>query len=186
MEELKLIEAAKEGDRAALSVLVKKYSNTVYNFAYKICRDQEKAKNTVQETFLSMVKSISQFNSQAKLSTWLYRIVANHCMMAARKRKDVQFVEVETEESLFDDKYIVDWSTLPIKQLENNELREILDSAINKLTPEYRMVFTLRDVEQLSIEETSKITGLSVSAIKSRLHRARAFLRKELTKEFVK
>ncbi|NLH60127.1 MAG: sigma-70 family RNA polymerase sigma factor, partial [Ignavibacteriales bacterium] len=88
--------------------------------------------------------------------------------------------------SLFDDKYIVDWSTLTIKQLENNELREILDRAINKLTPEYRMVFTLRDVEQLSIEETSKITGLSVSAIKSRLHRARAFLRKELTKEFVK
>ena len=186
MDELELIEAAKNGDRTALTALVKKYSNTIYNFAYKVCRDKEKAQNTMQDTFLSMVKSISQFNSQAKLSTWLYRIVANHCMMAARKRKDAYFVEVETDDSLFDDKYIVDWSSLPLKNLENLELKQVLDRAISKLSPEYRIVFTLRDVEQLSIEETVKITGLSVSAIKSRLHRARAFLRKEITKEFVK
>jgi len=186
MEEFELIEAAKNGDRTALTALVKKYSNTIYNFAYKVCRDREKAQNTMQDTFLSMVKSISGFNSESKLSTWLYRIVANHCLMEARKRKNAQFVDVETEDSLFDDKYIVDWSTLPIKHLENKELKLILDKAISKLSPEYRIVFTLRDVEQLTIEETVKVTGLSVSAIKSRLHRARAFLRKEITKEFVR
>jgi len=183
MEELEIIQAAKNGDKAALTVLVKKYSNTIYNFAYKICRDREKAENTMQETFLSMIKSISSFNNNSKLSTWLYRIVANHCLMEARNSKKNLFVDVETDDSLFDEKYIVDWSTLPIKQLENKELKSILDKAIKQLSPDYRIIFTLRDVEQLSIEETSKITGLSIPAIKSRLHRARAYLRKEITKE---
>ncbi|HPI37030.1 MAG TPA: sigma-70 family RNA polymerase sigma factor [Ignavibacteriaceae bacterium] len=185
MEE-KLILAAKQGDKKALTQLVKSYSNTVYNFAFKICRDKEKAENTMQETFLSMVKSLNQFDGKSKLSTWLYRIVSNHCLMEARKSKRFSYVDVESEESLFDDKYIADWNRLPVKELENKELKKILDGAISKLAPDYRIVFTLRDVEQLSTEETAKITSLSVPAVKSRLHRARAFLRKEITKAFQK
>ncbi len=186
MEELKLIELAKQGDKKALSELVKNHELTVYNFAFKVCRDREKAENTMQETFLSMIKSLHQFDAKSKLSTWLYRIVTNHCLMEARKNKRFTFVEVETDESLFDDKYITDWSRLPVKDLENSELRSVLDKTIAKLAPEYRIVFLLRDVEELSTEETAKITGLSIAAVKSRLHRARAFLRKEITKAFKK
>lgn len=181
MEEKELVKLAQAGDRKALSELVKSHEQTVYNFAFKICRDKEKAENTMQETFLSMVKNISQFSGDSKLSTWLYRIVANHCMMAARSQKKFTFVEVETEESLFDEKYLSDSTRLPEVSIENNELRKQLDNAINKLAPEYRLVFLLRDVEEQSTEETARITGLSVAAVKSRLHRARAFLRNELS-----
>lgn len=181
MEEKELVQLAQAGDRKALSELVKSHEQTVYNFAFKICRDKEKAENTMQETFLSMVKNISQFSGDSKLSTWLYRIVANHCMMAARSQKKFTFVEVETEESLFDEKYLSDSTRLPEVSIENNELRKQLDNAINKLAPEYRLVFLLRDVEEQSTEETARITGLSVAAVKSRLHRARAFLRNELS-----
>lgn len=182
MDEDKIIELAKQGDRKALTELIKKYEQTVYNFAYKICRDKEKAENAMQETFLSMVKSLYQFDQKSKLSTWLYRIVANHCLMEARKLKNKYFIDVEGEEgNLFEEKYASDSRTIPSKTVLNNELKELLDSAIKKLSPEYRIVFTLRDVEQLSTEETAQITGLSVPAVKSRLHRARAFLRNELT-----
>ncbi len=182
MDEEKLIELAQQGDRKALTELVKKYEQTVYNFAFKICRDKDKAENTMQETFLSMVKSLHQFDKKSKLSTWLYRIVANHCLMEARKMKNKKFIDVEGEEgNLFEEKFAADGRTIPSKTVLNNELKELLDAAISKLAPEYRIVFTLRDVEQLSTEETAQIAGLSVPAVKSRLHRARAFLRNELS-----
>jgi len=184
MEEKELVRLAQQGDRKALTELVKNNEQTIYNFAFKICRDKERAENIMQDTFLSMIKSLSQFSGESKLSTWLYRIVANHCMMAARSQKKYTFVDVETEDSLFDDKYLSDSSRLPDMSLENSELKSLLDNAISKLAPEYRLVFLLRDVEDQSTEETAKITGLSVAAVKSRLHRARAFLRNELTEAF--
>jgi RNA polymerase sigma-70 factor (ECF subfamily) len=85
MEEKELIEEAKKGNKKALAELVKKYEQTIYNFSFKICRNPEKAENIMQETFYSMVKSLGQFDGNSKLSTWLYRIVANHCLMQARK-----------------------------------------------------------------------------------------------------
>jgi RNA polymerase sigma-70 factor (ECF subfamily) len=186
MDELQLIEQAKQGDRRAMAELVKRNEQTVYNFAFKICRDRDKAENIMQETFLSMVKSLQQFESQSKLSTWLYRIVANHCLMEARKMQKRQFVTIDDDEELFDEKYIADWSSLPNKTTENEELRSILDASIQKLSPEYRIVFLLRDVEELSTEETAKITRLSVPAVKSRLHRARAFLRREISQALIR
>lgn len=186
MDENLLIQQAKEGNRKALADLIKLYEQTVYNFSFKICRDREKAENIMQETFYSMVKSLHQFDGNSKLSTWLYRIVSNHCLMAARKLKNQQFVSLENEEGLYDERYIADWETLPNKNTENEELRKILDNAIVKLSPEYRMIFLLRDVEGLSTEDTAKATDLSVPAVKSRLHRARAFLRKEINEAFKK
>ena len=185
MDEQYLVEAAKNGDRKAMAELVKSFEKTVYNFAFKICRDPEKAENIMQETFLSMVKSLHQFDGKSKLSTWLYRIVANHCLMEARKRK-YEYVSIDEENDLYDKGYAAGWDSLPSNIIENVELKKILDSAIQKLSPEYRVVFLLRDVEGLSTEETGKITELSVPAVKSRLHRARAFLRNEINKAFEK
>lgn len=188
MEDEKLIVEAKSGSRDSLAKLVKKYESTVYNFSFKICRDKEKAENIMQETFLSMIKNLHQFDGKSKLSTWLYTITSNHCLMAARKNKNYQFVSFdnESDDELYDEKYVEDWSTIPSLNIENLELKEVMDSAISKLSPDYRAVFLLRDVEGLSTEETGKITGLSVSAVKSRLHRARAFLRKEISGVFAK
>lgn len=182
MEEEKLIELAQSGDRKALGELVKLYEQTVYNFSFKICRNKEKAENTMQETFLSMVKSLSQFSGQSKLSTWLYRVVSNHCLMLARSQNKHEYSSFEDENASIDEKEIADWKVTPEKVTENNELKNMLDSAIQKLPAEYRVVFLLRDVEGLSTEETAKIAELSVAATKSRLHRARSFLRNELNK----
>lgn len=184
MEEEKLIELAQSGDRKALGELVKRYEQTVYNFSFKICRNKEKAENTMQETFLSMVKSLSQFSGQSKLSTWLYRVVSNHCLMMARSQYKHEYSSFEDESASIDEKEIADWKVSPDIITENNELKNKLDSAIQKLPAEYRVVFLLRDVEGLSTEETAKIVELSIPATKSRLHRARSFLRNELNKVF--
>lgn len=186
MSEENLIARAKTGDKEALRELVKKYEKTLYSFAFKICRNRDKAENIMQETFLSMLKSLKGFDGNSKLSTWLYRISVNHCLMEARKQKRGIFVEPGDDDELFSDKYAADWSNIPHESVENQELKDILDRSIAKLAPEYRIVFTLRDVQQLSTEETAGITGLSVPAVKSRLHRARAFLRNEISKEFQK
>ncbi|HRN27008.1 MAG: sigma-70 family RNA polymerase sigma factor [Ignavibacteriaceae bacterium] len=184
MEESKLVELAKSGDRQALAQLVKNNEQTVYNFSFKICRDRDKAEHIMQETFYSMIKSLHQFDGNSKLSTWLYRIVSNHCLMLARKDKSRTFVSIDNDDDLYEDKYTADWSNIPNQNIENTELKKILDESIDKLSPEYRIVFLLRDVEGLSTEETADMTELSVPAVKSRLHRARAFLRKELNEAF--
>ncbi|MCW8803181.1 MAG: sigma-70 family RNA polymerase sigma factor [Ignavibacteriaceae bacterium] len=184
MEETELIEKAQSGDKQALAELVKKYEQTIYNFAFKICRDKNYAEQIMQETFYSMVKSLHQFDHNSKLSTWLYRIVANHCLMMARKAKSRSFVSFDDEENLFEEKYAADWNSIPYKDAENEELKNILDESIQNLSPDYRLVFLLRDVEGLSTEETAQVTELSIPAVKSRLHRARAFLRKEINEAF--
>ena len=184
MEESKLVELAKSGDRQALAQLVKNNEQTVYNFSFKICRNRDKAEHIMQETFFSMIKSLHQFDGNSKISTWLYRIVSNHCLMLARKDKSKTFVSIDNDDELYEDKYTADWSNIPNQNIENTELRKILDDSIDKLSPEYRIVFLLRDVEGLSTEETAEMTELSVPAVKSRLHRARAFLRKELNEAF--
>lgn len=136
----------------------------------------------MQETFLSMIKSLHQFDGKSKLSTWLYRIVMNNCLMDLRKKKH-NFISLDDDESeIPEDKLIPDWSNVPSDVIENAELKKILDEAINKLPLDYRVVFILRDVNGLSTEETAGIAELSVPAVKSRLHRARAFLRNELSK----
>ena len=182
IDEVGLISKAQSGDKKALAELVGNYEKTVYNFSFKICRDPERAENTMQETFLSMIKSLHQFDGKSKLSTWLYRIVMNHCLMELRKKKH-NFISLDDDESeIPEDKLIPDWSNVPSDVTENAELKRILDEAINKLPLDYRVVFILRDVNGLSTEETANIADLSVPAVKSRLHRARAFLRNEISK----
>jgi len=184
MEEIKLIEQAQLGDKKSLEELVKKYESTVYNFSFKICRDKDRAENTMQETFLSMIKNIKQFKGDSKLSTWLYTVVSNHCLMLARTESKHAYTSFEDEEAVIDEKKYSDWKVTPDKITEDKELKELLDNSIAKLHPDYRVVFLLRDVEGLSTEETAKICNLSVPAVKSRLHRARAFLRNELNEKF--
>jgi RNA polymerase sigma-70 factor (ECF subfamily) len=104
--------------------------------------------------------------------------------MLARSSKKYESLSFDDEDTNIDEKTISNWSVSPDQIMENNELKDILDAAIQKLPPDYRIVFLLRDVEGFSTEETGKMTDLGISAVKSRLHRARAFLRNELTKSF--
>jgi RNA polymerase sigma-70 factor, ECF subfamily len=188
--ELMLVNRAKKGDERAFTELVKRYESTVYSFAYKVCRNEEKAEETLQDTFVNVYRKLNQFNGKAKFSTWLYQIVTNNCLMKRRKSKlqqtsislnqaDNTDGNFAAEES-FNAIQTIPLNTTPQDEYINKELREHLDSAILKLPMDQRIVFILRDVEGKSSEETAKILKLSVPAIKSRLRRARVSLRERM------
>ncbi len=182
-----LIGAARKGDRQAFAALVKRYEDTVYRFSFKMCRDPDKAKETLQDTFINVYRKLKTFDGKSKFSTWLYTIVTNNCLMKHRRRK-IQQLEDPLE--IYDDPPgedgtprrapIARWEETPADLLMTKELRSTLDRAISKLPVDYRVVFVLRDVEGKSTDETAKILHLSVEATKSRLRRARAFLRDQL------
>jgi RNA polymerase sigma-70 factor (ECF subfamily) len=183
-----LIERAKKGDKRAFTHLVKRYESLVYSFAFKVCRDEEKASETWQDTFVNVFRKLHQFDGRSKFTTWLYSIVTNSCRMKRRRRKlDQASVSIESPVETHDDadhdqsvQTIPSWKDTPLDSVMDKELRTLLDEAIQQLPYDYRVVFVLRDVEGMSAEETGKILKLSVPAVKSRLRRARVFLRERL------
>jgi RNA polymerase sigma-70 factor (ECF subfamily) len=183
-----LIKRAKKGDERAFTQLVKKYESLVYSFAFKVCRDKERASETWQDTFVSVFRKLHQFDGRSRFTTWLYSIVTNSCRMKRRQRKlDQASVSLDTPMESTDDadsdqsvQTIPSWKATPLDSLMGKELRTLLDESIQQLPFDYRVVFVLRDVEGMSAEETGKILKLSVPAVKSRLRRARVFLRERL------
>jgi RNA polymerase sigma-70 factor, ECF subfamily len=184
VQEHKLIEKAKNGNEQAFLALMRKYERTVYNFSYKVCRNQEKAAETLQDTFIKVFQGLKQFDGKSKFSTWLYSIVTNNCLMSRRRGKmskaSVSYDEQFDSEPDVHPSSVTEWKTTPLDETMTRELRSILDAAILKLPLDYRVVFILRDVEGKSAEETAEILNLSVPAVKSRLRRARVFLREQL------
>lgn len=191
LSEHDLIRRAQKGDEHAFTQLVKKYETLVYSFAYKVCRDSDKANEIWQDTFVNVYRKLHQFDGRSKFTTWLYTIVTNNCRMKRRQRKlDQASVSIETSDkghdhaSMDDDGHsaqtIPTWKETPLDTVMDSELRTVLDEAIEELPYDYRVVFALRDIEGLSAEETGKILKLSVPAVKSRLRRARVFLRDRL------
>jgi len=192
--ESELVRKARQGDKGAFSALVKRYESTVYGFAFKVCRNQEQAAETLQDTFVNVYRKLDQFDGRAKFSTWLYQIVTNNCLMKRRKRKieeaalSLDAAEGEKvgadPEGAVPHQALASFKTTPQDEFVNKELRELLDEAILRLPMDQRIVFVLRDVEGRSSEEAAKILKLSVPAVKSRLRRARVFLREQL-REYV-
>jgi RNA polymerase sigma-70 factor, ECF subfamily len=183
-----LIRVAREGNSAAFTELVRRYEDTVYRFSYKICRDSDKAAETLQDTFVNVFKKLGSFDGKSKFSTWLYTIVTNNCLMKHRKRKRDELeesLEAYDHPSAHHDHHHhmlkpVEVTETPSDVVLTKELKEVLDRAITKLPKEYRVVFVMRDIEGQSNEETARALGLTVEATKSRLRRARAFLREKL------
>jgi len=183
-----LIKRAKKGDERAFTQLVKKYESLVYSFAFKVCRDEEKASETWQDTFVNVFRKLHQFDGRSKFTTWLYSIATNNCRMKRRQRKlDQASVSIESRADPQDDsdndpsvQTIPSWKETPLSSVMDKELRTLLDESIQQLPYDYRVVSLLRDVEGMSAEETGKILKLTVPAVKSRLRRARVFLRERL------
>ena len=182
--ETELVQKAKGGDQRAFSLLVKKYESTVYSFAYKVCRNEKKAAETLQDTFVNVYRKLDQFNGKAKFSTWLYQIVTNNCLMKRRQSKlDKSSVSIEShgggqeESKLQGDgaplQALVSFTQTPQDEVVNKELREHLDKAILKLPMEQRIVFILRDVEGRSSEEAAKIGNTRPWTRRSRTRRRR-------------
>ncbi len=180
----KLIQAAVNGDKSAFSALVKRYEDTVYRFSYKVCRDREKAEEALQDTFINVYRKLDSFDGKSKFSTWLYSIVTNNCLMKRRRRKLDDILESLDDPLMNDDgsfaEHIARWDETPADVLIKKEFQTYLDKALLTLPVEYRVVFVLRDLEGKSGDETARILGISEEAAKSRLRRARAFLRTQL------
>jgi len=191
-DEQALIAASRAGDGLAMDELVRAHQSCVYNFAMRMCRNVEDAKDILQETFLGMVRSIREFREESKFTTWLYRIASNACLK--KRRRGVHDPSPEQELSLDElmprpdaegrKPEIADWSEDAEQALLRGELSQQMEAAIDRLPREYKIVLVLRDVEGFSAEETAEMLKLSVSAVKSRLHRARVFVRRELADYF--
>lgn len=166
--------------------LYRDHVDLMYRFATRLCGETEAAKDLVQETFLNAYRGFNKFRGDARISTWLYTIASRACIRMRRKRKGAPERELSLDEFIptsdgeFRLQIPMEGQT-PEEALQNKELRQALDAAINRLPKKYKMVLVLRDMEGLSAKEVGAIMGLNERAVKSRLHRARLFVRQELS-----
>jgi len=184
-----LVARAKQGDTAAFEQLVRQYERQIFRVAQHITQNREDAEDIAQDAFLKAYEKLDQFQGNSKFSTWLVRIAVNESLMRLRKRKTSKTVsmdqDVETDEGSIPRDF-AEWRPNPEQNYNQAELAEILRKTIAGLPPGFRTVFTLRDIENMSTEETADALGLSVPAVKSRLLRARLQLRERLSRYFRK
>ncbi len=186
-DESALVARAKAGDAGAFSELVSHYDRRVFRMAKQITQNDDDAEDVLQETFLKAFTHLDNFQGNSKFYTWLVRIAVNEALMKLRKRRSDRTVPLDEPIDTGEDEMVREiavWDENPEESYSRDELADILDQAIQSLKPAYRTVFILRDIEEMSIEETAEALGLSISAVKSRLLRARLQLREKLTRQF--
>ncbi|HEV3255202.1 MAG TPA: sigma-70 family RNA polymerase sigma factor [Candidatus Acidoferrales bacterium] len=181
-----LVGAAKAGDVSAFEALIARYERKIFRLAMNITQNREDAEDVMQEAFLKSYQHLGEFQGNSRFYTWLVRIAVNQALMKLRKRRPNQFSldeAVETEEDVMP-RELEDWGPSPEQRYAQTELQQILGQVIAELDPGFRVVFQLRDVDELSTEDTAEALGLSVPAVKSRLLRARLKLRQKLNRYF--
>jgi RNA polymerase sigma-70 factor (ECF subfamily) len=186
-DEAALVAQAQTGGVEAFTELVNRYERNIYRLARHITQSPEDAEDVLQETFLKAYEHLADFQGNSKFYTWLVRIAVNQSLMKLRKRKSDAVVSLDDpydtgEETLV--REIAVWEPNPEQTYSQEEMRTILEKAVDSLPPTFRAVFALRDIEELSTEETAAALDLSIPAVKSRLLRARLKLREKLTRYF--
>lgn len=186
-----LVERIKQGDNDSLEQLVSRYGDKVYSLVYRIVGDRHDAEDVLQDTFLNMMRSLAGFRGGSRFATWLYRVATNAALTRLRYKGKRETSESEFLDEVYSvrertkaEGQLTDWSTDPESRLLNDEARKEMDGAIAELPEKYRVVFILRDVEGLPATEVAEVLDLSVPAVKSRLHRARLYLRNRLSDYF--
>ncbi len=188
-DEADLIRRLQQRDEKAFVLCVRTYQDKVYGLIYRMLGNHAEAQDVAQEVFVTVFKSIDSFRGESKLSTWLYRISANHCKnrikyLRRRAHKTTTELDAQAERALQNNS----GSTLgegqagPAEVLEGAQLEQIVQRAIGKLEEEHRLLLLLRDVEEMSYEEIMQVTGLPEGTVKSRLHRARQALKEEIAR----
>ncbi len=186
-DEAALVARAKAGDASAFSDLVRHYDRRVFRMAKQITQNDDDAEDVLQEAFLKAYTHLDDFQGNSKFYTWIVRIAVNEALMKLRKRRSDRSVPLDEPIDTGEDEVVREiavWDENPEDTYSREELATLLDEAVQSLKPAYRTVFILRDIEELSIEETAEALGLSISAVKSRLLRARLQLREKLTRQF--
>jgi RNA polymerase sigma-70 factor (ECF subfamily) len=180
------VEALRAGDREEFSRLVDAYSGPIYRLALKMLGIPTDAEDVLQNTFVKALQHIKDFEGRSSVSTWLYRIASNEALMLLRKqRPEIPLSdyapEDEDDSSDYFPKEFTDWRNLPENEFLSSESKAALDRAVRHLPETQRIVFILRDIQGLSIRETSEALNLNEAAVKTRLLRARLHLREELS-----
>lgn len=182
----KLVRKIKQGDGEALEEIVKRYSNKVYSLAFHLTHDNSAAEEIMQDVFLTIISKIGTLENDAYFATWLYRVTSNAAYGFLRKEK--KYIEHMPVEEIDHDQIVADydWSELPDDVLLSDESGEIIRRAIENLPDSMRTIVVMKDVEGLKNEEIAASLGLSLAAVKSRLHRGRLMLRDTLSVYFKK
>jgi RNA polymerase sigma-70 factor (ECF subfamily) len=181
-----LVKRAQEKDYGAFEELVKRYEGKIYGHSLRLLANREDAEDVLQETFLNAFRALSNFRGDSSFSTWIYRIATNNALMRLRKSARGQRElddELPPPESM-KKQALASHILSPKDAILEKEVIKELDKAVERLPEKYRSIFLLRDVEEFSTEKTAEILGISEAAVKSRLHRARLFLREALLRKF--
>ncbi len=166
--EAELVAALRAGEGDAFAALMKTQSSTLLRTARRFLRSEEDARDAVQDAYIALFKSIGAFESNAKVATWLHRILINCCLMRLRSRRRHKDVDID---------HVLPWAESAEAILQRGELRNIVRSSIDSLPERYRIVLVLRDIEELGTDEVAKLLATTPNAVKVRLHRARQALR---------
>lgn len=180
-----LISRAKQGDMAAFEMLVVQHEKIVYNVTLRMMNHSEDAKDISQEVWVKAYRSIANFDERSAFSTWIYRIAVNTCIDEMRKRKGKQSIsldnELEDEDGTW--KYqVADDGDTPEESLLRKEIKNEIITALETISEDYKTVFVLRDIQGLSYDEIAEITGLALGTVKSRISRARNYIKEEIFK----
>jgi RNA polymerase sigma-70 factor (ECF subfamily) len=185
--EQELLERLRKGDKGACALCIDMYGTQIYRLALRLMKNEADAEDVVQETFMNAYKSIDKFEGRSGLNTWLYRIAYNAAMMRLRRPSPYTLSideTLQTETPTPIPHQLFDWCCLPEREFETAETRTYLEQSITELPEKLRVVFMLRELEELSTQETADILDISVDAVKKRLHRARLWLRERLSTHF--
>ncbi|HET9958870.1 MAG TPA: sigma-70 family RNA polymerase sigma factor [Polyangiaceae bacterium] len=174
-----LLERIRGGDPGALDQLIERHQQKLYRFGMKMCRDPEDAKDVLQDSLLALARSIRDFRGDSSVSTWLYKVARSCCVKKRRSGRSVRTSDSLSTSSV-DSSLEREGSETPDESLAAREIRTVLDQAIATLEPAYREVLVLRDIEGLTAPEVAEVVGLTVEAVKSRLHRARLMVRERV------
>lgn len=180
------LELLKAGDRNEFARLVDVFTNPIYRLAQNMLNSEQDAEDVLQETFIKVFKNVRDFEERSNLSTWIYRIAVNEALMILRKdkRKAASLDEPDQDDDFDEPRELMDWCCQPEKTFLSEEVQEQLQKAIKLLPEKLRVVFILRDMEDLSIRETAQALNISEMSVKTRLLRARLKLREVLSQYF--
>jgi RNA polymerase sigma-70 factor (ECF subfamily) len=187
--ESELVERYVSGDARAFLEIVRRYQAMVYRVALKITGRREDAEDATQDTFIQLATKLKDFEGRSALKTWTYRVAVNSALMIVRRNRKHEHDDLEAPGGEFDDdgdfaRVPPDWSTLPELEVLGREAREIIERGIERLPERFKAVLILADIENLTNDEIREVLDLTLPAVKSRLHRARLFLRRELATYF--
>jgi len=183
--DLPMLDRVLAGDAQAFEELVHLYEERVFRITMAVTGNHEDAEEAMQSAFLKVYRNLSGFHRTAKFSTWLTRIAINEGLQTRRRQKRMESIdEVTSGEEMVLPKQLQDWHDNPEKLYSKEQMREIVETAIQSLTPMYREIFVLRDVQGLTTLEAAEALGIAVATAKSRLLRARLIMREQLTRHF--